>query len=130
MGDHDVVAVTRLGLDDQIVRAVVQVGFASVREQVFADVCSAEPGDVCVDEVLLQLALELDLVLDGARPVGEDRVDVFQQHPVAAHHAQPAVFQVLVHRPIDVAVAVSAVERQEALVDGPAGLVPGVGPAE
>jgi hypothetical protein len=130
VGDHDVVAVVCLRLDDHVARAVVQVRLTPVLEQMLAHVCAVQPGDVLLDQVLLQLALKFCALLDGERRVRKHSLNVLEQHPVATNHPQPVALQVLVHRPVDVAVAVPAVQRQEALVDGPAGLVPGTRPAQ
>src|SRR5450631_583068 len=51
--NHDVIAVVRLRLDNQLAFPVVQVSFAPVAEQVFADVGAVQPGEVFLNQVLL-----------------------------------------------------------------------------
>ena len=67
---------TCLRLDDQLAFAVVQVSFAPVAEPVLADVGAVQPGEVRLNQVLLQLALEFFALIGGQRWVGEDSLYV------------------------------------------------------
>ena len=66
---------------------VVQVGFAPVAEQILANVRAIQPGNVVVNEILLQLALKLFSLHVGERGVRKHGLDVLEEHPVATHHA-------------------------------------------
>src|SRR3546814_9519576 len=91
---------------------------------------SPQPGDVPANQVLLELPLDrLPFVLRQAG-IGQHRRQVVLQHPVGTHHPELEVLQMLVHGPIDVAVAIAAAESDEALIDRPTRFVPRAGPPQ